>query len=242
MERKKTNPPEATAATVFVDPRENDVKTTALSFPARAGILEVVNQASLTIAEAFVKDARAMMEKIRETFNPQIDKANKLHKSLIAERDKFLDPLERAEKIVRPKIAQYLYEEDQKRLAAARAAQMAEEKARAIADKAVDKAHDLILKGEGAKADAAIEKGYAKTNAILSAVPPVPDAPVAESSVRTLWDFEIVNPALIPQEYTLPDKVKIGMIVRAEKNKELTEKRIPGIRVFTKQTIFLKSE
>ena len=53
------------------------------------------------------------------------------------------------------------------------------------------------------------------------------------TSVRNRYDFEIVDPNLIPREYLLVDTAAIGKVVRALKEKA----NIPGIKVVIKQDI-----
>lgn len=229
MEQKRNNAP------IFKDPRET---STALTFPARADVMRIIDQPTLTMADALRKDAIAMIEKIRATFDPQIDRANALHKSLIAERKKFLDPLDRAVSILKRKIADYLYEQDQKRLEAARIKNLAEDNARREAEKTIDKARELAEAGKPARADAVIEKGFAKANEIIASAPDVPPPPVVQATYRETWEFEIVDLTLIPREYMIPDRTRIGGVVRAMKD----QTSIPGIRAFPKRSIADKSE
>lgn len=206
----------------------------ALTVPARARIIEVRNQAGLLLANDFLKDLKRLGAKIDETFDPQIQKAHALHKSLLTEKKRLKDPLEVAERIVKPKIAAYIEEEDRKRQEAERVRWKAEEEARRIADQALDKASALDEKGDKGKADEIIVKGHAKALEVLEKAPEVPEAPRAEGlSIREVWQFEIVNEAAIPREYLTPDTVKIGRIVRALKH----QANIPGVRTWSEKTV-----
>jgi hypothetical protein len=202
----------------------------ALAVPDRARALVVVGQESLDIANAFLKDIKRLASKISESFDPQITQAHNLHRSLLTEKKKFTDPLEQAERIIKPKIADYLAEEDRKHLEASRAKARAEREAERIADEATDKAYELDRKGQESKADAVIDKAYGKVGEILASAPVVPEPPRKEGlSIREDWKAEIVNAALVPREYLIPDEVKIGRVVRAMKG----QIEIPGIRIFS---------
>ena len=52
-------------------------------------------------------------------------------------------------------------------------------------------------------------------------------------TVREDWKFSIVDAALIPREYLIPDEKKIGRIVRAMKDAT----NIPGVRVYAEKGI-----
>lgn len=229
--------PQSNSVVPFDDPRES-VKSTALSFPARAEALVVRDQAGLDEANRILLDARAMTEKIQASFGPQIKKAHDLHKSILAEQKRFLDPIERASAIIRPKVANYLAEQDRLRLEAARLRQLAEEKAAKIAEQTTDKAQEAIKSGNVKKADAMIERGFDKVNEVLASAPDVPPVPVANASLRVVWEFEITDEKLIPREYLLVDRSMIGAVVRAKKD----QTSIPGVRAYPKNTIAVRGE
>jgi len=91
------------------------------------------------------------------------------------------------------------------------------------------------------RALAALEKGNEKKAEELihraeEVVPELPEtAPIKAAGVSfgTKWDFVVADKDLIPREFLMVDTAKIGQVVRALKNKELAEKQIPGITVFS---------
>jgi hypothetical protein len=56
-------------------------------------------------------------------------------------------------------------------------------------------------------------------------------------SGRQVWKFRIINPALIPREYLIPDERKIGQIVRAMKG----ETRIPGVEAYAEESVAVRT-
>jgi hypothetical protein len=221
-------PEEPTTETALA-PMVDEAKTRALSMPAMAAKIKVTDQSSLNSAERFRADIKNLMEQVRGSFRPQISQADKLHKSLIKEEKKFLDPLEEAERIVnRQAIAPYLAAEREKKEAAERARAEAESRVREEAAKAVAKAQAAVANGDQAKADKLMDKAFAKVDEIRNAAPIVPDAPDTGLSLRREWKFSVMDAALLPAEYLMPDEKKIGRIVRASEGKL----QIPGVKVW----------
>jgi rRNA maturation endonuclease Nob1 len=60
---------------------------------------------------------------------------------------------------------------------------------------------------------------------------------VAGIKQRVNWKFRFVDPGRIPRTYLMPDEVKIGQMVRAEKDKARAEGICPGIEVYTEDSI-----
>lgn len=147
----------------------SELKTQALAIPLEARSIIVKNQDSLTVANDFLAEVKRMAQRIAETFDPQISQAHKLHRSLIDEKKKFTDPLDLAEKLVKPKIAAYLAEQQRIKREAEEARARAEEEARKFAERAVAKAEKLEEKGESGKATEIIEQAFARVEAITNA-------------------------------------------------------------------------
>lgn len=212
----------------------SELKTQALAIPIEAKTIIVKDQGSLTAANDFLAEVKRMGQRIAETFDPQIYQAHKLHRSLIDEKKKFTDPLDLAEKLVKPKIAAYLADQQRIKREAEEARARAEEEARKLAEKAVAKADKLEEKGESGKATEVIEQAFAKVEAITSAAPVIPDDPETNGlSLRKEWKFIITDVKLIPREYMIPNEVKIRQVVRALKD----EAKIPGVRVYSEDTV-----
>jgi hypothetical protein len=68
------------------------------------------------------------------------------------------------------------------------------------------------------------EPVYAPPVIVPKTVPKLNGGPV----YRTITKFRIINEALIPRQYMMPDLVKIGGVVRALKN----QTNVPGIEVY----------
>jgi len=225
--------PETSDAVVLAE----TARAEALAIPDRITTIAIKGQADLDIINGLLVEVDARLEYFGNLYDPQIAKANALHKSLLADKKKLTDPLERAKKIGRAKMADYLDEEDRKRLAAERERQLKEEEARKTAEKAADKAHELIQKGQEAKAEAIIDKATEKIEAALASAPAIPDKPAADYRLTETWDIEVVNAELVPKQYCVPDEVKIRRIVKANNG----QIEIPGVRIFRKRSVASKA-
>jgi len=91
---------------------------------------------------------------------------------------------------------------------------------------------DAIAAKEAAKAQEAV------TAAAVLEIKVAPGIPkVAGIKGRTNWKFRIVNANKIPRGYLIPDEVAIGAVVRQMKDKAQAEAAIPGIEVYSEESI-----
>ena len=185
-----------------------------------------------------------------------IAQAHKLHKSLCTRRNVLDAPLADAQSKVARGIGNY---EARKRaeIDAKRAAEEAERRRLADeAEAALRKAIEDAKRDEDARLEtaAALEAAGLKqeadavlaTPAIITVVAvPVPVVvdrtpaykPPAASTIRTNWKFRIVNAALIPRDFLIPDESAIGAYVRSRKD----DTAIPGIEVYCEASASLCS-
>ena len=64
---------------------------------------------------------------------------------------------------------------------------------------------------------------------LVSGPPKSLETDLGNTSFRTDWKAELVNPSLLPREYLMPDETKINAVVRASKGSI----QIPGVRIFS---------
>ena len=80
-------------------------------------------------------------------------------------------------------------------------------------------------------ADQAIRAGtLAKQTVVVDAPPKVT---AAGTSFRKVWKFRIVNAALIPREYLIPDEKRLGLIARTDKEGA----SVPGVEFYADEII-----
>jgi hypothetical protein len=223
---------------------ENELEKRVMEFPVRAVEIQVTDQQTLTAANDFLLAAKGLQKEVNATFDPLIKAANDSHVAALAAKNKFIIPLDKAEKAVKTKITAYLCEQDRlRREAEAKARQAEWERQRAEAEKkrleeeAMRKALEAEAKGETKEAEQIIEQA-ARVEQEIPIVPVVPfvipEQPKVEGlSMREDWDFEIVDVKAIPREYLVPNEVMIRKVVKVMKS----QANIPGIRVFSKQIL-----
>src|SRR5262249_33678901 len=95
------------------------VKThrTALSSRDTASRIVIKNDQGYVEAGEFLLTVKGLLKEVEDTFEPIIKAAHKAHKEAVAQKRKFSDPLEEAERLVKAKIGMWV---EQQRLAAQR--------------------------------------------------------------------------------------------------------------------------
>ena len=222
---------------VYEDPPE-DPNEQALALPDKLRALTIVDQASLDIALAYRMDIKAFRTRVNEEFDKGIHQAYEHHRHLTAQKRKYTDRLDEADKINNPKIATYLDEQDRIRYEAQRAAQLAKEKIEREAQEAADKAQALIEKGRVKEADKVVERAAERIEQIQVAAPVVPEKTYAAgTTLREDWTFEITNVELIPRKFLVPDLTMIRRYGQNMKHQAV----VPGVRFYTVKSVMSRS-
>jgi vacuolar-type H+-ATPase subunit H len=204
----------------------------ALTFAGMASQIVVKDEETLGTANLYLKDVKTMMGKIEATFDPQITQAHNLHRSLLAEKKKFTDPLTLAERVVKMAVGRFYDEQDRRREAA-------EKERRRIEAEALAKAKALEDKAAKAKTEVEREKILDQAVEVLQVadqkggdITAAAVAPKAQGlTITDNWKFEVINESEIPREYLMPDLVKIGRVVKALKGSA----QIAGVRTYSEK-------
>lgn len=178
------------------------------------------------------KEGRALLKEIDDGYDDLIKAAHKLHKDAVAKKAKYYNPVDGAVRAAKGLMSKWDAEQEAIRQAEERrlaeiARKQAEEQALMDAIAAEEEAkRNGETKEEAAKESAAImaEPVYVPPVVVAKTVPKVAGGPV----YRTVTKFRIVNEALIPRAYLVPDMVKIGGVVRALK----LQHGIPGVEAY----------
>lgn len=189
--------------------------------------LVIKTQEDAGIANDYLKNAKAKAKEIEATrvsfvkpFNDQVKFINDWFR-------KPMDCLAVIEQKLKEKIMSYDNEVRRK---------VAEEEARLRAEAAERERKErdkLEKRADKAEASGKVERAaelrqQAETTVIQA---PVLAAPKSTMSYRTDYDFEVVDKALVPEDYKIVDEVMLRKVVKAQK--ELC--KIPGIKIVTKQ-------
>lgn len=200
---------------------------------AQANSITVVDADEYEMACSFLSMISTRKKQVGETFDPIVQKAHAAWKESIAQREKFLRPLDQAEVDVKRKVTVWRLDEERKRRE--EEDRLAAEAKREAEDRAIAEAEALKANGEHELADMVLQEA-------AEAPPPVVVAPSTVPkqdgiAKKTTWKFRIVNETLVPREYMSVDGVKIGAIVRTQK--QLT--KIPGIQVYPEESVSVRT-
>lgn len=219
-----------------------EVEAKALTVIEQAGAVVITSSETYTKAGYFYKDIGTMIKEVKDTFDPICDAANKAHKEATSKRAKYLDPLQAAYKKVKSLMSDYDAEQERIR-------RIEEDRLRKIAEEAERKRLEAERKAEEERilqaaidAEAAGDKNVAEAILEAPVYQPEPEfipAPVVPRSVpkisgvsyRTIWSAEVVDVALIPRKYLVPDMVMLNKIASAEKERM----SIPGVKVVSRR-------
>jgi hypothetical protein len=192
-------------------------------------------------ASSLQREIRGMMKTMEEDLRPGIDAAHAAWKTSLANLQKHLDPLKKADAVIKTKVGDYLAREQAKAdaerrrlLAEAEAKARAEREARAqaalAAAQAAQEERDDMTAALAMDEAVQIEAEVIVPTVDLSTAKVVK---AAGQSVRTDWDFEVVDFAKLPDQYKIADDKKIRAVVKAMKGSV----EIPGVRIYSKQIV-----
>lgn len=215
----------------------NAIRMSIDSILAMAEEMQIESANDVAVVEGILTKCRDARERVESFLGPHIKRAFEQHRSLTADKRKFTDKIDKAERILKPKLADFLYREDQRKLAEARERERIRVRVEAKAGETADEAHRLVKAGEHEKAAEVVNAGYAEVERLENSVPDSPAVMAESHSVRTHWDFEITDPSKVPAKFLMPDEKKIRKIVEALKD----QFDAPGIRAFPVRTVVSKA-
>ena len=89
------------------------VNETALAFCDEAKALEIKDEASWNYASVLLGNLKDLRKAITDTFKPIKQQQDKAKRETLAQEKKALEPVERAEAMLRPKVAEYYRQKKQ---------------------------------------------------------------------------------------------------------------------------------
>lgn len=182
------------------------VKAEARSLLEIANGLVVSCDEEYAQAGEFVMAGKAMIKKITEYHQADIDRWHAGHKAAIAKRDEDLDQVKRAVKIAGDKAGDYKLEQD--RLAREEQARIEAARRRQEEERRLAEAARLEAEGKAKEAEAVINEPIPAPRP-TKFESPVPK--VAGLSMRGKWKGKIVNPKAVKREYCDPTQWRIDM-------------------------------
>lgn len=186
---------------------------------ARAAAIEIHSQELYESAAAFLVACKSMQKEIGDTMDPVCQKAHEAHKSATATRAKFLDPVVKAEKLVKGKMGAYLQEQERKANEKRRAEEAIARKAEE--DRRLAEASELEARGQTRAAERVIEAPI-----VLPSVPQAAAPTAAGVSSRKKYSAKVVDLMALVREvyaakvsafYLLPNQSAIDALAAASK-------------------------
>ena len=241
----------------LADEKETELAARGQAIIADAATFVMIkDDAHRNMALAFSLRLKRMRQIVSDLFDDPIDRAYKLHRSLCNRRNVLDSPLADADRTIKNGIGTYEANkraeiEARRRAEEAEARRKAEEaegtRQREIA--AIRKAAEDTRLADAAALEAAGKSKEAE--ALIAApvhvvIPPVaPPAPVFRTpaykapeavATRVNWKARVVNAALIPREWLIPNEMAIGAYARAQKDKAV----IPGVEFYAEASASLR--
>ena len=208
---------------VNLTPQEDEVTKEVATVEVQANALKVIDTASYLAAGELWKSIKTLRAKIADTFDDIIKAAHLAHKKAIEKKKMHDDPLNAAERLVKKEMERF--DTEQERIRKAEEDRLQEIAQKEAEDRRLEEALAAEKAGRKEEAAAIIETPVTIAPVVIAKVTPkMEGGPV----YRTIWKFRIMNAALIPREYLMPDEVKIGGIVRSMKSAV----SIPGIEAY----------
>src|SRR3990167_11389574 len=92
-----------------------DLESKALEINTQAQGIAVKNQSGYDQASSFLRGVKELQDSVKKTFRPIISAANATWKGALAEEKKHLEPLEKAEALVKAKMLEWMQEQERAR-------------------------------------------------------------------------------------------------------------------------------
>lgn len=209
------------------------IETEVQNFTENTPAIVVNNQVDVSKATAVIKGIKRLMDKVKESYDPFIDKAHAAHKEAIAQRDKYLDPLKEQKKKYESAITDYTKRMESEQRERER---ITNEELAKIAAK---EKQDLLDKASTANEwdKECLEEKAAEIKPITVDV----QKKVVEQDglvIRKTWKARVINLDALPREYMLIDQTMLNV---SAKNEAIRVKGIPGVQFYQDMSTSVRS-
>lgn len=201
-----------------------DTNQEGLDAVSRAQAITITCRDAYVAADAFCAGLKDLEKKVDAAYDSHISDAFKSHRSLVAKKNSFAQPILDARRIIKSKLVAWQEIEEQQRREQ-EAIYQAEAKKRAE-DEAMARAQEAQAAGQHEHAEAIIN-----TPVEVPVIVMPKDLPKTSTTIQTRWDYRVHDLALVPREFLMLDTVKVGQVVRAMKG----DTNIAGIEAYSKR-------
>lgn len=154
--------------------------------------LTIKSQEDSVSAQSFLKEIKAKTKAANDRIEPSVKAAHSAWKKIKDLQNSIIEPLERAEKLIKQKVVAWESEQERKRQDEIRKAQaLADEKARKEREKLEEKARIAAEQGKVEKAEALLEKSQEVVAAPVFTPPTMPKQ--EGMSFRSNWKAEVTD-------------------------------------------------
>jgi hypothetical protein len=180
----------------------------------------------------YVKKVKDYRTDVVAFFAPIKQKAHEAWKAITEKEKYFTNKLDGFENTAKRAILTFDQAEEEKRFAEQRRLQ-------AVADEQARKEREKLEK-EAAKLKTPELKEARLEAAAAVTAPVIEIAQTAEKqkgeATKTTWKARVINAALVPREYCVPNEKELDAIAKATKG----SKQIPGVEFYTEQTLSMR--
>lgn len=200
---------------------------------------QILNEQDYVSADSFNANGKEQIKKIEAHCDPRIKQAHEMHKGLLADKNKFLEPIQQARRIIGGKMSTFQAEQK-----AIRLKEEAEQRKKALAEEKERKEQELERKrieaqqlqeaGREEEAKAVLYAPDPLENSPVSAPIAQPAVPKTQTKFRTSWDVRVIDLDKVPDEFIIhtADIQLIKARVKSYKGKI----EIPGCIITEKKT------
>lgn len=190
--------------------------------------LKIETDADYSFAAEDTKTVKQMQKKVEEYWEPMRQSTHKAYNDVLAHKKEMLDPLKRAEQILKGKMSEYHRKVEQKRREQERAMQLL---AQQEAERKLNEAAAAETKGDAAGMEAALMEAEIYEGAAVSTSIPKQTPKVQGVSTTKAWKITAVDNAQVPcfvngMEIRPVDMAAVMRLIKASKGTI----QIPGIQ------------
>lgn len=205
---------------------EQQVKT----FIESNKIIMVNDNNDLTKAMACIKGIKGMQNKVKESYDPIIDKAHASHKEAISQRDRWLKPLLDIEKKFKDAILVFnkrMQEEQNERIRKAN-----EE----MANKAEEEKQRLLSQAKATEDAWDKDELQEKAQSIVPIICEAPKKAIDQDGliIRKTWKAKVIDINLVPKLYLIIEADMQALNKYAREYREIT---LPGVEFYEESSV-----
>jgi hypothetical protein len=226
------------------------VRNEVMPIPDQAKMIVVRDQGTLSIANQFFLDIKALRKKIDDVFTPIIQAAHKTHQEAIAQRKKVEEPLIIAEQYLNKQVTTYHQEIEKKRreeeeIARQKAIKEEMERRKQEEEDRLAQATALDEAGAHEEAEALVNETIEENSRPIDVYTPPPETPKVElegATVKTFWHAEVVDVMKLikavangqaPSNCLIPDMTVLNGLARSLKG----QMNYPGVRAVSSSSM-----